>query len=345
MSFYKDCEGLFLFLSVYVIFILQIFLILYVDDKGSPEGNIILILNKIIFNIILFLTFYSHLQTSITDPGYIDADNNLDILEFYYFIHKDIINIINEHNEEDQEYDDEDKYNPYSDEDNQKLENKTSINSKLKKEISKQFQLKTSRCYNCEVVRPKDVHHCRVCHFCIIDRDHHCPWINNCVGLFNKKYFILFNLYAFISVIDSSFIFYYYNAFKNYKTFRNDVVKFLIGFFWALFAVIYGLFVAILVFEQRDNVLKEFQMYNKDIVKKKKLMGIKMKIIFGGEFSYKWFLPFYEGGLRKVLYFIKQKKSEMNQQRNKENDNKGNNKEIYDKESMEKLNEEKEKIE
>ena len=35
----------------------------------------------------------------------------------------------------------------------------------------------------------------------------------------------------------------------------------------------------------------------------------------------------------------------MNQIRNKENDNKGNSKEIYDKESMEKLNEEKEKIE
>ena len=347
MGFFKDCEGLLLFLSVYVIFILQILLIVYVDDKENPEGNIILTLHKIIFYIIMFLTFYSHLQTGVTDPGSIDYYNNLDIIEFYYFVYKDI-NIIKENinnnlfklkNEE--EENEEDEYNPYSDEDNTKFENKSSIDTKLRKEIRKQLHLETSRCYNCHAVRPMNVHHCNVCHSCIIDRDHHCPWINNCVGIFNKKYFILFNMYAFISVIYASFIFYYYTAFKNYKRFRNDIVKFLIGFFWALFAVIYGIFVAILVFEQRDNVLREFKMYDKNKEIKKILMGLKMRIIFGGDFSFKWFMPFYEGGQRHLYFFIRKKKLELYQKSKQ-----AKNKEIKnDNEEIEKINEEKEKNE
>jgi hypothetical protein len=26
--------------------------------------------------------------------------------------------------------------------------------------------------------------------------DHHCPWMNNCIGLNNQKAFVLFNLYT-----------------------------------------------------------------------------------------------------------------------------------------------------
>ncbi len=321
MGFYKNCEGLSFFLSVHLIFFLQIILIYYVEDKESEEGNIILIIHKIAFYIILLLTFYSHLQIAITDPGSIDYYNNIDILEFYYFIYRDINQYINSKHKHRQEYDE--KYNRYSDKDDKKFEEKTSISDKLKREISYQFQMRTSRCYNCYVVRPMDAHHCAECHCCILERDHHCPWINNCVGLFNKKYFILFNMYAFISVIYSCFLYYYYISYKNFKTFRNDITKTIVAIFWGLFAFIYGLFVSIMIIEQRDNVLKEFKRFNKDKEIKKKMMGIKMRIIFGGEFSYKWFLPFFEGGKRQLLFFIRKKKYEMYQRKKN-----GKNKEI-----------------
>ena len=326
MSFYKGCEGLSFFLSVHVIFLLQIFLVLNIEDE--LENSIILLFHKIIFYIILFLTFYSHLLIAITDPGSIDYNNNLDIIEFFYFIYRDIISENNNIRKKTKRFNkhqiDEEKYNPHSDEDDKKFEKKTSIGTKLKREIDKTFGIETSRCFNCYVVRPQDAHHCTTCHNCILDHDHHCPWINNCVGLFNRKYFILFNIYAFISVIHCSYIFYYYVVYKNNKSFSNSFSKNLIAIFWGLFAFIYGLFVGIMVIEQRDNVLKEFNLYNNNKDKKRKLMGIKMRIIFGGEFNYKWFLPFYEGGKRQIFYFIRKKKYEINMKNKMEKDKNSN---------------------
>ena len=47
--------------------------------------------------------------------------------------------------------------------------------------------------------KPQRAHHCRECGFCIHKMDHHCPWVNNCVGYRNMKYFLQFVLYIMLS--------------------------------------------------------------------------------------------------------------------------------------------------
>lgn len=56
-------------------------------------------------------------------------------------------------------------------------------------------------CTGCETYRPPKAHHCRICKRCVRRMDHHCPWINNCVGERNQKYFIQFLVYVGILAV------------------------------------------------------------------------------------------------------------------------------------------------
>lgn len=53
-------------------------------------------------------------------------------------------------------------------------------------------------CKICCIKRPNRAHHCRRCGHCTTRMDHHCPWINNCVGEKNHYLFIQLVFYAFI---------------------------------------------------------------------------------------------------------------------------------------------------
>lgn len=55
-------------------------------------------------------------------------------------------------------------------------------------------------CTLCLIIKPDRSHHCKDCNKCIFKCDHHCPWMDNCIGLYNMKYFILFLFYSNLSL-------------------------------------------------------------------------------------------------------------------------------------------------
>lgn len=58
-----------------------------------------------------------------------------------------------------------------------------------------------TKCDKCDRFVPPRTRHCSICDRCILKRDHHCFFTGCCVGFYNQRYFIMYNLHGALSCL------------------------------------------------------------------------------------------------------------------------------------------------
>lgn len=187
------------------------------------------------------------------------------------------------------------------------------------KEYMESLQLKPGeviyKCPKCCSIKPERAHHCSICKRCIRKMDHHCPWVNNCVGENNQKFFVLFTMY--IALISAhalilcifQFVSCVRNQWNECSGFSPPVTVILV-IFLCLEGLLFLTFTAVMFGTQIHSICNDEteieRLKNEKPTWERRLRWEGMRSVFGGSPSLLWINPF--AGLRVRRLMIRTKK-------------------------------------
>mmetsp|Transcript_738 Transcript_738/g.1436 ORF Transcript_738/g.1436 Transcript_738/m.1436 type:complete len:263 (+) Transcript_738:295-1083(+) len=151
-------------------------------------------------------------------------------------------------------------------------------------------------CVKCNYYKPPNAHHCSMCKVCIMDMDHHCPWLNTCIGANNLRYFFQFLVWAtfgclFMCVLQASEV--YGVLWRDYKIakYYTALSRFMLMFsFMSCFALV----IALAIFAGFHAYLILSDNSTLDVMRgdKKRGMAASNWVRVFGRKPLEWFLPF-----------------------------------------------------
>ena len=136
-------------------------------------------------------------------------------------------------------------------------------------------------CPYCRVEQGKFSKHCFLCDKCIEVFDHHCHWINNCVGHLNKPYFLGFIISLLITLVIDSFVsfnvlFVPTDGKSDIFGMDNNIGKSIYSFIVMILCLFFVFPVGYLLYMQfanKDTTQKEVQTYLKEVSELKEDKG------------------------------------------------------------------------
>lgn len=158
------------------------------------------------------------------------------------------------------------------------------------------------KCPKCVCIKPYRAHHCSVCRRCIRKMDHHCPWVNNCVGENNQKYFVLFTFYICTISCHALYLSIYHlvscvrHDWRDCTLFSPPATTILIIFL--LFeGLLFSIFTGVMFGTQMSAICSDetgIEQIKKELPSwQRKSCWTSIKSVFGDPFSITWFSPFH----------------------------------------------------
>uniref|UniRef100_A0A8D1VCM7 Palmitoyltransferase n=1 Tax=Sus scrofa TaxID=9823 RepID=A0A8D1VCM7_PIG len=181
------------------------------------------------------------------------------------------------------------------------------------KEFMESLQLKPGeviyKCPKCCCIKPERAHHCSICKRCIRKMDHHCPWVNNCVGEKNQRFFVLFTMYIALASVHAlvlcglQFISCVRGQWTECSGFSPPVTVILL-IFLCLEGLLFFTFTAVMFGTQIHSICNDEteieRLKSEKPTWERRLRWEGMKSVFGGPPSLLWMNPFVGFRLRRL---------------------------------------------